>query len=127
MSLQVDVDESAREVVIRFGGIDAMWALQSEQRLSFDVVTGARVVSRSDARADIGWRVGGAYWPGLIASGRFTVKGRKGARQLWLGFGDPEGLAIDTSLERPCRVVLQTPDRVALAQRIEQLTKGDRP
>jgi len=74
VSLDVEIDGASRQVIIRFGGIDACWAFAREQRLPLDVIAGV----------------------------------------------------IDTSLERPCRVVLQTPDRGALAQRTDQLTKGAR-
>jgi hypothetical protein len=127
MSVDVDIDEVSRQVVVRFEGVDLLWALQREQRLPFDVIAGARVVSREQAEADLSWRVGGGYWPGRVATGHFMVKGRKGARQLWLVFRDPEVLVIDTSLERPCRVVLQTPDRAELARRIDSLKDEERP
>ena len=50
-----------------------------------------------------------------MATGWFTVKDRKGARELWCVYKDPEVLVIDTRRERPCRVVLQHPDRHDLA------------
>ena len=118
MSLRVDIDDVAREVIVALGGLDSWTALTTVERLPFEVVTSARVAPVSELTADRGWRLGGTYWPGGICAGRYGVTGRKGARQLWLVFHDPEVLVIDTTMERPCRVVLQTPDRVDLARRI---------
>ncbi len=66
-------------------------------------------------KAGVGWRVGGTYWPGRVAAGWFTMPDRKAARQLWSVYRDDEVLVIDTTRERPCRVVLQRPDRHDLA------------
>jgi len=124
MSLGVDIDEVAREVVVRLHGLDSWMALTSTEHLPFETITGARVVPVSELTSGRGWRLGGTYWPGGICAGRYGVPGRSGARQLWLVFRDPEVLVIDTTLERPTRVVLQTPDRDELARRINEVKRG---
>jgi hypothetical protein len=118
MSLRVDIDDVSREVVVHLGGLDSWLALTTTERLPFEVITSARVAPVAELTEGRGWRTGGTYWPGRVCAGRFGVKGRKGARQLWLVFRDPEALVIDTTMERPTRVVLQTPDRAELARRV---------
>jgi hypothetical protein len=113
--MSVDVYVHPDTVDITFGGLDRLWALKDRLILPMDEITSARVVSRQEAQADLGWRVGGTYWPGVVAAGHYTVKGRKGARQLWCVYRDDEVLSITTTRERPCKVVLQHPDRHNLA------------
>ena len=109
----VEVGDEA--VVVRFSGWDKVWALCGERRIALSDITGARVAPVADVKGDLGWRMGGTYWPGAVAAGWYTVKGRKGARQLWSVYKDAEVLVIDTRLERPCRLVLQLPDRHEIA------------
>lgn len=127
MSLGVEVDERQRELVVSFGGLDAAMALTRQVHVPFDAITGARVAPVSDLRADRGWRTGGTYWPGRVAAGRYSFTGRSGARQLWLVFRDPEVLVIDTTLARPARIVLQTPERAKLARQLDALAAGGQP
>jgi hypothetical protein len=50
-----------------------------------------------------------------MATGHFMVRGRKGARQFWCVYRDPEVLLIETSRKDMARIVLQHPDRDRLA------------
>jgi hypothetical protein len=106
-------------VDVNIGGLDSLLALSNGVSLSMDDIVSARVIAFDEARAGLGWRLGGTYWPrgfGLgIATGHYAVPGRKGARQLWCVYTDSELLEIQTRLERPTRVVLQVPDRHDLA------------
>lgn len=113
--MSVDVWVHDDRLTIDFHGGDAWAALCRHLDLPMEHVVGARVVPVAEAKADLGWRVGGTFWPGAVAAGHFTVRGRKGARQLWSVYRDPDVLVIDTDLERPARVVLQHPDRERLA------------
>jgi hypothetical protein len=113
-------------VDIKFTGADRWLTLNpSGQRIAMEDVTGARVTSRKEARANTGWRMPGSAWFGSLSAGWYTVRGRKGARELWCAYRDPELLVIDTRLSRPCRVVLQHPDRHNLAWYIGERL-GDR-
>lgn len=111
--MRVEVGDEQVEVAI--SGLDRVMALSGGVALDMSEVTGARVVPVAEAKAGLGWRVGGAYWPGWLATGWYTVPGRKGARQLWSVYRDSEVLVIDTTRERPSRLVLQHPDRHDLA------------
>lgn len=106
-------------VDVTIAGLDSVLSLSSGVTLSMDDIVSARVISFTEAMAGLGWRVAGTYWPrgfGLgIATGHYSVPGRKGARQLWCVYTDNEVLEIQTRLERPTRVVLQVPDRHDLA------------
>lgn len=113
MSVHVHVDD--QQVDIRFDGIDAFFALTTHVSIPMSSITHASVQPIAELKEQLGWRVGGGYVPGRLASGHFTVAGRKGARQLWSTYRDTEALVIDTTLERPCRIVLQHPDRHDLA------------
>ena len=106
--VEVTVGDDALEV--RLTGLDSAVALRRHLRVAVADIVDARVVSRAEARAGLGWRVGGGYWPGHMATGWFTVPGRKGLRQWWSVYRDARLLVVDTSLERPSRVVLQAPD-----------------
>jgi hypothetical protein len=114
MAVHVHVADDA--VDIRFTGLDKWLTLNpSGQRLGMADITGAAVVTRADALVGRGWRVGGGHWGNSLAAGWFTVRDRKGARELWCVYRDEEVLAIDTVLTKPSRVVLQHPDRHDLA------------
>ena len=52
------------------------------------------------------------------------MKGEKGKRQLWCVYRDDEVLVIDNRLNRPCRVVLQLPDRHDIAWYIGERLAG---
>jgi hypothetical protein len=114
MAVHVHVSDDA--VDITFSGIDRWVTFNpSGQQLSMADITSARVASRAEASASVAWRVGGGYWPKRMTTGWYTVKKRKGARELWCVYRDQEVLVIDTVLAKPCRVVLQHPDRHDLA------------
>ena len=107
-------------VDIDVDGLDRLMALKGHLTLSMADIVSARVAPVDEPRRDLGWRVAGGYWPGLVATGHFLVRGRPGARPWWLVYRDPEVLVIDTDLDRPCRVVLQHPDRHDLAWLINE-------
>ncbi len=102
-------------VDVDFTGWDQVWALKRHLRLDMADVVEARIARQDELKADLGWRVGGTYWPGSVAAGHFTTKGRKGVRQLWSCYRDDEVLVVQTRLDNPWRVVLQHPDRHNLA------------
>lgn len=113
MAIQVHVHDDA--VDIEFSGLDRTLALKSHMRVPMPVVTDARVAAQEDLKAELGWRVGGTYVPGLVAAGHYGTRDRKGVRQLWVAYRDPAVLVIETSLANPWRIVLQHPDRDRLA------------
>jgi len=113
MSMNVFVHDDV--VDIDFTGWNRIWALSSHVELKMADIVDARIASRAELLEGIGWRVGGTYVPGKVASGRYTTKGRKGVRQLWDVYTDTELLVIETRLDDPWRVVLQHPDRDFLA------------
>lgn len=122
MSLDVVVTDEA--VVISVRGWDALWSFRRELRLPLRDVVAATVMSRREALAGLGIRLRGGYWPGRLATGVFTVRGRRGARQWWCVYRDPEVLVIETRLQRPARVVVQHPDRHRLARWINERVVG---
>jgi hypothetical protein len=114
MAVHVHVSDDAVEIT--FSGVDKWTTLSpGGRRLAMTDITGARVAPRAEASRDLGWRVGGGRWPGRMTTGWYTEKGRKGVRALWCVYRDQEVLVIDTTLAKPCRVVLQHPDRHDLA------------
>ena len=114
MAVGVHVSDDA--VDVRFTGADRLITFaHGGVHLCMSDIVAARVVPRQGLREDLGWRVGGGYFPGRLATGWFAVKGAKGRRQLWCVYRDDEVLVIDTRLDRPCRVVLQLPDRHDIA------------
>ena len=116
MTLNVLVSDNL--VSIRFTGSDRLLSLCRYVDLHGDEITGARLLPRSEAKALLGWRVGGSYWPGAFANGWFTTPGQRGQLQLWDVYRDDEVLVIDTTRPKPSRIVLQHPDRERLVERI---------
>lgn len=121
MSTEVDVTEAGVEV--RFRGLDRALALSGGVVLAADEIVAAGRAPQAELRAPLRFRVGGGYWPGGFTTGWFTERSRKGVLQLWSVYRDPEVLFIDTTRQRPCRLVLQHPDHAALAARINDVRK----
>jgi hypothetical protein len=113
MGLSVFVHDDSIE--IELSGLDRVASLKSHMRIPLAVVTDARVASQEELKTELGWRVGGTYLPGVIAAGHYNTRDRKGVRQFWDVYRDPEVLLIETRLKNPWRVVLQHPDRERLA------------
>ena len=113
--MSVDVYVHDDRVTIDIGGADQVWCLKRHIELPVADIVAVGIDDVREAKRDLGWRVGGGYWPGRMATGHFTVPGRPGARQFWCVYRDTEVLVIDTDLDRPARVVLQHPDRARLA------------
>jgi hypothetical protein len=111
----VDVFVSDTGVDIDLRGMDMVLCLARHLHLGIGDIVRAQVAPVRGLRDEIGWRFGGAAWPGALTTGWYTVRGLKGRRQLWCVYRDPEVLVIDTTLPKPSRVVLQHPDRHDLA------------
>lgn len=113
MAVHVQVEDDAVEIT--FTGIDAVLALKQSLTLPIAEIESARVDSVRELVKSLGIRVGGGYWPKLMATGHFTYRGRRGERQLWSVYRDTEALVIETRRPKPRRIVLQHPDRERLA------------
>ena len=113
MAVEVVVHDDA--VDIDLSGWNRVWSLKQHLRLAMHDIVDARVVTQSELKKTLGWRVLGTWVPGAITSGRYSSRGRRGARQIWDTYRDPEVLLIETTLDDPWRVVLQHPDRERLA------------
>jgi hypothetical protein len=101
--------------------MDSVMACSSGATIRADELVGAQLLPRTEALKSIGWRIAGAYLPKAFATGWYSYKGARGARQLWCVYRDDEVLAIDLKRDRPRRVVLQHPDRARLCQQINAL------
>lgn len=124
MGLQVVVHDDVVDIAIT--GLDQLLCLSSGLTLPVAEIASAKVVSVAAAKAGLGWRVGGGYFPGWFATGWFTMPEREGARQLWCVYRAPEVLVIDTTRQRPARLVLQHPDCHDLAWWIGERIPSDR-
>ena len=113
MTVEVVVHDDA--VDIDFSGWNRVWSLKQHLRLGMYDIIDARVVPQSEVKKHLGVRMLGTWVPGAVTSGRYFSRGRKGARQIWDTYRDPEVLLIETKLDDPWRVVLQHPDRERLA------------
>src|SRR5690606_9832984 len=114
-------------VSVVFTGIDRALCLSSGVDLHGDEIVDAEVVPRSEAKARLGWRVGGGYWPGRLTTGWFTTRRGRGQLQLWNAYGDDELLVVDTTRPKPSRLVLQHPGRHELARRVRAVASGGQP
>ena len=95
MAIELVVQDDAIDLTL--SGWDRLWALSSGIHLPIEQITDARVADVAPLKKDLGLRTGGGYWPGKMATGRFTWRHRKGVRQLWAVYGDKEVLVIDTT------------------------------
>jgi len=98
------------DLVVRTSGVDTALCLARELRIPRSAVTDVRLLPTRQAKAELGLRVGGGYFPGLLATGWFLWRRRKGLRQWWRVYRAAEVLVVDTTLRRPARLVLQLDD-----------------
>jgi hypothetical protein len=118
MSCDVYVHDDRVDITI--GGPDVLLCLKHRLEIAMHDIERAYVAPVRDLKKELGIRIGGGYWPGRLATGHFTWKGRRGVRQFWRVFRDDVALVIDTRINRPARVVLQHPDREKLAWLINE-------
>ena len=109
---------------LKFTGWDRFWTLSRGIHLPITEITDARVATVAPLKKELGLRIGGGYWPGSMATGHFTWRDRKGYRQLWSVYGDKEALVIDTTREKPARIVIQHPYKHDLAWLIAERIPG---
>jgi hypothetical protein len=114
----VAVELTDAEIDVKLSGMDAVWSMRGAISIPWSEVAGARVVDAKSAKQRLNWRVGGTSFPGVANAGRFTVRDEPGVREFWCVYRDPEYLEIETTNDRPKRIVLQTPDRAELAAAI---------
>jgi hypothetical protein len=105
---------------VQASGMDALWSLRGAISIPWPEVVGAGVVEAKAARRRLNWRVGGTSWPGAVNAGFFTVRDEPGVREWWVTYRDSEYLEIETTRERPKRIVLQVPDHAELAAAINE-------
>ncbi|HTN79063.1 MAG TPA: hypothetical protein VMK16_05260 [Acidimicrobiales bacterium] len=124
MAIELVVHDDSIDLTIT--GTDRWLALSKGIHLPMSEITDARVTDVASLKTELGWRVGGGYWPGRMATGHFTWRNRKGFRQLWAVYADKEVLAIDTTRKNPARIVIQHPGRHDLAWLIgERIPRPD--
>jgi len=115
--LRASISDDFLHLEIR--GTASLICMSHDQHIPLSAVTSARVTGWAEPRSEIGWRTAGGYWPGWFSTGWYSVPNRKEARQFWSVYRDrDEILVIDTTLERPSRLVLGVPNAVELANEI---------
>jgi hypothetical protein len=120
VTVTTSVREGVLDVEVRGIGSHLM-VFSGDHHIPIADIVEARVVGWDEARAGLGWRTGGGYWPGWFATGWFTLRGRKGARQFLSVYRDRDGLLlVDTRVERPARLVLAVPNPHGLADEINR-------
>lgn len=118
MPIDVSLDEEALHV--HLSGLDSVWSLRRHIEVPRDSITGAEVAMVDDLRKTLGLRIPGTYVPGLVAAGRYHVRGQPGKIQLWAVYRDDEVLVVDTDLDEPCRLVIQAENRAEIAESLDQ-------
>ena len=122
MAIELVVYDDA--IDLKFSGWDRLWTFSRGLQLPITEITDARVVEVAPLKKDLGLRTGGGYWPGRMATGHFTWRHRKGVRQLWAVYSDKEALVIDTTRDKPARIVIQHPYKHDLAWLIAERIPG---
>jgi len=116
MAVQIEI--AGRELVLRFTGVDRWWTLSRGITVPLWAVTGARLVSRTQALADKPLlRAPGTYWYGVIVAGSYRWPGR--SPELWCVRRGEELLVISLIGQRYARVVVEVPKPAAAARAIE--------
>ncbi len=122
--MAIDVSLADDALTVSFTGVDSMWAVSGGVALPLSEITGARVVAAADAKRRLRWKLAGSGVPRVVKAGRFTVNDETGVRELWCTYRDPQFLEITTTRDRPRRIVVQHPNRVALADEINARVAG---
>ena len=116
MSITVAISDTG--VMIRLGGMDAIWALKRTVHLPWSEISDATVVAARDARQRLRWRLLGTAIPGLVLSGLFSVRGQRGSREFWATRRGSQYLQLTSSNPRMRCVVLDHPNAEELAATI---------
>ena len=121
--LHVELDDTALHV--RCTGVTKLLCMGPGLSIPRSSVASATVMTQASAKADLGWRTMGGYLPGRFATGWYKIRGRDGVRQWWAVFRDPEVLVVDTTLDKPARVVVQCPDRAEIARALNEASAAE--
>lgn len=122
--MSIEIDLSGSQVEVRLGGGDVALCLARTLRVPLASITGVRVEPTANARKELGWRIGGGYFPGLFATGWFTWRSRRGFRQWWRVYRGDRVLMIDTDRRSPARLVMQVADPDGVASRLDAALRG---
>jgi hypothetical protein len=112
MAVRAVVSDQSFDITL--SGFDMVWALRRRLSVPIADIRTARLVPRDAARAQLRWRLGGAFVPGRVYTGRYSLRDGPG-RAFASVYRDPEVLEVTTRLDDPRVIVLQHPDRHDLA------------
>jgi hypothetical protein len=121
--LNVRAAPDGRELVVRFGGWDALWTLRREVRVRTADLTavGTIPVAQLDRNRRTS-AVRGTLFPGVIQAGSFTDAH---GRQLWDIRASGDALLIDLGPEAEYRrMALQVPEPHEAARQLRSLIPG---
>ena len=110
--MPVSLTVGDEDAVVRFSGLDVLWALRRTARFPRAAVTAAAVGPPPRPR---GFRAPGTHVPGFVSAG--TWRSRHGT-ELWCVHGDEQALVVELDESAPFRRVvleLDDPDAVAAA------------
>ncbi|MET8907465.1 hypothetical protein [Micromonospora sp. NPDC004551] len=115
MAVMVEVDPE--RLVVRPSGADRFWALAAGVEVPTGAVTSVRPVSRAEAyRRGSGFRLPGAYWPGLIMAGRYVS--RSNGRSFWCVHRADEVLLVELEGQSYDRLVLEVDEPAEVSRAI---------
>ena len=107
----ITTEVGADDLVVRFSGWDAVWALRRTLRVPRARVVAAEVVDRRLLRA--GLRLGGTAWPGRIRAGRCWSPSL--GWSFWFTRRAEQVLLVTLEGDHFRRVVLEVSEPAALA------------
>lgn len=123
MTATVNLDPDS--VTIELSGIDALLCLKRKLRLDRSNVEPASVASVQELKRNRGWRIAGGYFSQETCDRNPSLPKRHKGRQFSSVSRDQQVLRIDLKSGPLRRVVLQTPNRILLADQINRLRRGD--
>jgi hypothetical protein len=123
VSVEIFVDADHLKLELR--GWDRVWAMRGGIEVPFGVVLSAGVQARRSLVDQLAVRIRGTTIPGRVLAGSYSVwphaRAEKGDRHFWVTRRAPELVAIETSVGRPRRIVVEVKDPYELVRQIDSL------
>lgn len=118
MAVTAAVHETTLDIELT--GLDRLWGLQRSLSIPLTDIVSARVAPRSEAEEQLGIRIHGTWFPGVLHAGTFFLRDRKGPfrtrpRAFVFTRRGHEVLEVQTRLDFPAVLLLELTDRHDLA------------
>ena len=121
MTVAVSVDSEMVSIVVT--GWDRLWSFSSGRSIRIDEISSVEVMSQREVKRRLLIRIGGAYLPGVMATGHFLMRRDHTGRRCraWLAmYRDRDVLVLMLRERQPRMVAIQHRDADRLAAEIDR-------